>query len=125
MTSSEETASAREGWVHGDNVCQQLVDIRKKHADGLDIIRQSHKEELSKVDADRQDAVKAFDALQKSSTELEKQLRIELANANTRTERLQLAVKDATAKLIGVFLISSSLSLHFFPFLTVLQALLK
>ena len=89
--------------MHGDTVRQQLEDIRKKHADGLDIIRQSHKEELSKVDADRQDAVKAFDALQKSSTELEKQLCIELANANTRTERLQLAVKDATAKLIGMF----------------------
>ena len=78
-----------------------------------------------KVDADRQDAVKAFDALQKSSTEVEKQLRIEIANANTRTERLQLAIKDATAKLIGMFLMSSSLSLRFFPFLTVLQALLK
>ena len=86
--------------MHGDTVHQQLEDIRKKHADGLDIIQQSHKEELSKVDADRQDAVKAFDALQKSSTELEKQLRIEIANANTRTERLQLAVKDATAKII-------------------------
>ena len=88
--------------MHGDTVRQQLEDIRKKHADGLDIIRQSHKEELLKVDADRQDAAKAFDALQKSSTELEKQLRVEIANANTRTERLQLAVKDATTKLIGM-----------------------
>ena len=103
MTSQEEVVSARDGWVHDDSVRQQLEDIRKKHADDLDVIRQVHKEELSKVNADRQDAIKAFDALSKSSTELEKQLRVELANANTRTERLQLSVKDATAKLIGMF----------------------
>ena len=101
MTFLEEAASARDGWVHGDSVRQQLEDIRKKHADGLNIIRQSHKEEISKVNADRQDAVKAFDVLQKSSIETEKQLHIDIANANTRTERLQLAVKDATAKQIG------------------------
>ena len=89
--------------MHGDSVRQQLEDIRKQHADGLDVLRRVHKEELSKVHADREDAIKAFDALSKSSTELEKQLRIELANANTRTERLQLSVKDATAKLIGMF----------------------
>ena len=89
--------------MHGDSVRQQLEDIRKQHADGLDVIRQVHKEELSKVNADRQDAIKAFDALSKSSMELEKQLCVELANANTRIERLQLSVKDATAKIIGMF----------------------
>ena len=127
MAASEEIASAREGWVQGDTVRQQLEEIRKKHADGLDIIRQAHKDELAKVDADRQDAVKAFDALQKSSTETEKQLQIDIANANTRTERLQLAVKETATKLIGIFSDSDLIPLHFVSSisLTVLQALLK
>ena len=90
--------------MHGDSVRQQLEDIHKQHADGLDVLRRVHKEELAKINADRQDAIKPFDALTKSSTDLEKQLRVEIANANTRTERLQLSVKDATAKIIGKFL---------------------
>ena len=103
MAFSEEVVSARDRWVRGNSVRQQPEEIRKKHADGLDIIRQEHKDELAKVDADRRDAVKAFDALQKSSIDREKQLQIDVANANTRTERLQLAVKEATTKLIGKF----------------------
>ena len=30
-------------------------------------------------------------------------MQIDIANANTRTKRLQLAVKEATTKLIGIF----------------------
>ena len=103
MSFAEEVVSARDGWLQGDLVRQQLEEIHKKHADGLDIIRQEHKNELAKVDADRQDAVKALDELQKSSIDREKQLQIDVANANTRTERLQLAVNEATTKLIGKF----------------------
>ena len=103
MSFAEEVVGARDGWVQGDLVRQQLEEIRKKHADGLDIIRREHKDELAKVDADRQDAVKAFDALQKSFIDREKQLQVDVANANTRTERLQLPAKEATTKLIGKF----------------------
>ena len=102
--SPEETAAVRDGWVHSDSVYQQLEDIRQQHQEGLDSLRRVHNEEIAKINADRQDAIKAFDALTRSSADLEEQLRVEISNANTRTERLQLSVKDATARIIGKFL---------------------
>ena len=102
-TSPEETAAARDGWVHSDAVYRQLEEIRQQHQEGLDSVRQVHKEEIAKINADRQDAIRAFDALTQSSADLEKKLREEIASANTRMEQLQLAVKDATSSIIGKF----------------------
>ena len=57
--------------------------------------------ELAKITKERDESVSAFDALQKSSTDTEKQLRVDVANDNSRTERLEKAVKEATVKIIG------------------------
>ena len=102
-TSGEETTAAREGWVHSDEVYRRLEEIRQQHQEGLDSVRQVHNEEIAKINADRQDAIRAFAALTRSSADLEKSLREEIASANTRTEQLQLAVKDATSRIIGKF----------------------
>ena len=70
----------------------------------MDVVRKNHAAELDRIKKERDESVSAFDALSKTSTNTEKQLRIDVANANTRTERLQLSVKDATARIIGKFL---------------------
>ena len=98
-------ASARNGWVHGDTVKEQLEKIRKEHADGLDVVRSDHAAELAKVTKERDESVSAFDALNKTSTDTEKQLRIDVTNGNTRTERLEKAIKEATIKIIGKHLL--------------------
>ena len=94
-------ASARDSWVHGDTVRDQLEKIRKEHADGLDVVRNNHAVELAKITKERDESVSAFDALNKASTDTKKQLRIDVANANTRTEQLEKAIKEATIKIIG------------------------
>ena len=99
--SAAKLASARDGWVHGDTVKEQLEKIRKEHTDGLDVVRSDHAAELAKITKERDKSVSAFDALNKTSTDTEKQLRIDVANANTRTERLEKAIKEATIKIIG------------------------
>ena len=93
--------SARDGWVHGDTVKEQLEKIRKEHADGLDVVRKNHAAELAKIKKERDESVSAFDALIKASIDTEKQLRIDVANANTCTEQLERSIKEATIKIIG------------------------
>ena len=62
-TSSEELAAARNGWVHEDEIYRRLEDLHQQHQEGLDDVRRVHKEEISKISADREDAIKAFNAL--------------------------------------------------------------
>ena len=125
--SSEELAVALNGWVHEDEIYRRLEDLRQQHQEGLDDVRRVHQEEISKINADREDAIKAFNALAQSSADAEKKLRGEVAAAESRLESLQLAVKDATRKIIGKFATSSEclVSVHSFLFLTSRQLLLK
>ena len=67
----------------------------------MDVVRKNHAAELDKIKKERDESVSAFDALSKTSTNTEKQLKIDVANANTRTERLEKAIKEATIKIIG------------------------
>ena len=119
-------AVARNGWVHEDEVYRRLEEIRQQHQEGLDDVRRVHKEEIANISADREDAIRAFNALTQSSADVEKKLKEEVAAANTRMEQLQLAVKDATCKIIGKFTSFECLSfVHSFPFQTARQPLLK
>ena len=81
----------------------------------MDVVRKNHAAELDKIKKERDESVSAFDALNKTSTNTEKKLRIELANANSRTERIEKAVKEATIKIIGEYLMSCLSSLSFLP----------
>ena len=119
--SAAKLASARDGWVHGDTVKEQLEKIRKEHTDGLDVVRSDHAAELAKITKERDESVSAFDALNKTSTDTEKQLRIDVANTNTRTERLEKAIKEATIKIIGEYLMSCLSSLSFLPIAILLK----
>ena len=124
--SSEELAAARNGWVHEDEIYRRLEDLWQQHQEGLDDVPRVHQEEISKINADREDAIKDFNALTQSSAYAEKKLREEVATANSRMEQLQLAVKDATRKIIGKFTSFECLVfIHSFPFLTARQPLLK
>ena len=102
--SSEELAAARKGWVHEDVIYRRLEELRQQHQEGLDDVQRVHQEEISRINADREDAVKAFDALTQSSADVEKKLKGEVAAAEGRLESLQLAVKEATRKIIGKFM---------------------
>ena len=125
-TSSEELAAARNGWVHEDEIYRRLEDLRQQHQEGLDDVRRVHQEEISKINADREDAIRAFNALTQSSADAEKVLKEEVAAANARTEQLQVAVKDATRKIIGKLTSFECLFfIHSFPFQTARQPLLK
>ena len=115
LLSAAKLASARDGWVHGDTVKEQLEKIRKEHADGLDVVRSDHTTELAKIMKERDESVAAFDALNKTATDTEKQLKIDVANANTRTERLEKAIKEATIRIIGESPMSCLSLLNFLP----------
>ena len=67
----------------------------------MDVVRKNHAAELAKIKKERDESVSTFDALSKASTDMEKQLRIDVANANTHTERLERSIKEATIKIIG------------------------
>ena len=79
----------------------------------MDVVRKNHAAELDKIKKERDESVSAFDALSKASTDTEKQLRIEVANTNTRTERLEKAIKEVTIKIIGEYPFPYYPSLYF------------
>ena len=70
----------------------------------MDLVQKEHGVELAKVTKACDEAVAAFAALERSSDDEAKQLKIDRANADTRTERLQAAITEATVKIIGKLL---------------------
>ena len=81
--------SAREGWIHSDTTKAHLEKIRWEHADGLELVQKENNLKLEELTKERDEAVKAFAALERASADEAKQLRIERANAISATERLQ------------------------------------
>ena len=100
--------SAREGWIHSDAAKAQLEKIRREHADGLELVQKENNLKLEELTKERDEAVKAFAALERASADEAKQLRIERANAISATERLQQKINEATVRIIGESLILSS-----------------
>ena len=96
---------AREGWVHSDTAKAQLEKIRQEHASGLELVQKESDAKLAAVIKERDDAVKAFAMLERTSAEEAKQLQIDRANAESVNERLQQRITDVTAKIIGEFLV--------------------
>ena len=92
---------AREGWVHSDTAKAQLEKIRQEHASGLELVQKESDAKLTAVIKERDDAVKAFATLERTSVEDAKQLRIDRANAESANERLQQRITDVTAKIVG------------------------
>ena len=110
---AEGLASAREGWIHSDTAKAQLEKIRREHADGLELVQKENSLKLEEIAKERDDAMKAFAALERTSTDEAKQLRIERANAISATERLQQRINEATVRIIGESLVSSSFCSNF------------
>ena len=98
-------SSAREGWVHSDAAKAQLEKIRQEHAAGLELVQKENDAKLADAVKERDEAVKAFATLERTSTDEAKQLRIDCTNALSETERLQQRITDVTAKIIGEFLV--------------------
>ena len=98
-------ATAREGWVHSDTVKAQLEKIRQEHASGLELVQKENDAKLADAIKEKDEAVKGFAALERTSAEDAKQLRIDRANAESANERLQQRITDMTAKIIGKFLV--------------------
>ena len=102
-------ATVREGWVHSDTVKAQLDKIRQEHVSGLELVQKENDAKLAAVIKERNDAVKAFATLERTSAEDAKQLRIDRANAESANERLQQRITNVTAKIIGKLLAYFSL----------------
>ena len=98
---AEGLSSAREGWVHSDTAKAQLEKICLKHATGLELVQKENDVKLADAIKERDEAVKAFATLERTSADEAKQLRIERANALSDSERLQQRITDVTAKIIG------------------------
>ena len=81
--------TAREGWVHSDTVKAQLEKIRQEHASGLELVQKENDAKLADAIKEKDEAVKAFATLERTSAEDVKQLRIDRANAESANERLQ------------------------------------
>ena len=94
-------SSAREGWVHSDTATAQLEKIRQEHAAGLELVQKENDAKLADVVKERDEAVKAFAALERTSADEAKQLRIERANTLSDMERLQKRISDMTRRIIG------------------------
>ena len=91
-------ASAREGWIQSDAANAQLEKIRREHADGLELVQKENSLKLEEIAKERDDDVKAFAALERSSADEAKQLRIERANAISTIEPLQQRINEATVR---------------------------
>ena len=91
--------------MHLDAAKAQLEKIRQEHADGLELVQKENDAKLAEAIKGKDEAVKAFAALERTSADEAKQLRIERANAISATERLQQRITDVTAKIIGEFLV--------------------
>ena len=94
-------SSAREGWVHSDTAKAQLEKIRQEHAAGLELVQKENDAKLAEAIKEKDDAVKAFATLERTSVEDAKQLRIDRANAESATERLEQRITDVTTKIVG------------------------
>ena len=102
-------ATAREGWVHSDTVKAQLEKIRQEHASGLELVQKENDAKLADAIKEKDEAVKGFAMLERTSAEEAKQLRIDRANTESANERLQQRITDVTAKIIGKLLAYFSL----------------
>ena len=102
-------ATAREGWVHSDTGKAQLDKICQEHTSGLELVQKENDTKLADAIKEKDEAVKAFATLERTSAEDAKQLRIDRANAESANERLQQRITDVTAKIIGKLLAYFSL----------------
>ena len=96
--------TAREGWVHSNTIKAQLEKIRQEHASGLELVQKENDAKLADAIREKDEAVKAFATLERTSAEDAKQLRIDRANAESANERLQQRITDVTTKIIGKLL---------------------
>ena len=96
---------ACEGWVHSDTAKAQLEKIIQEHASGLELVQKESDAKLAAVIKERDDAIKAFATLERTSEDEAKQLRVDRANALSANERLQQRITDVTAKIIGECLV--------------------
>lgn len=60
-----------------------------------------HDGQMARVTQERDESRLAFDALRKDSEARESRVKADLANLEARMERLQIAVKEASAKVVG------------------------
>ena len=94
-------SSAREGWDYSDTAKVQLEKIRQEHAAGLELVQKENDAKLADAIKERDEAVKAFATLERTSADEAKQLQIKHANALSDSERLQRRITDVNAKIIG------------------------
>ena len=96
-------ATAREGWVHSDTVKAQLEKIRQEHARGLELVHKENDAKLADAIKGKDEAERAFAALERTSAEDAKQLKIKRSNTLSEMERLQAKISDVTRRIIGWF----------------------
>ena len=96
-------ATAREGWVHSDTVKARLEKICQEHASGLELVQKENDAKLADAIREKDEAVKAFATLERTSAEEAKQLKIERSNTLSDMERLQAKISDVTRRIIGWF----------------------